>query len=541
MLANEIAETADFNETVQYNLFGKKAEPNPDKCAWYVTRNLHSDDLEVGTKIMQATAAQSKAVTCCYHFSLDWHVDETDNLTSEKAIAAADTVLKKLGLEENQAMYFWHTDADHPHMHVVVNRAVEHADGIVRAHDMWKSKERLERSVFEVANEMGFEAIEGRHNSKDFEPDRDKGAPQSKRDLVHTDELVPWVREDVQRVKSRFWQSFNAANNWAELAEGLEKDGLSLRQKGQGLIVHDGQKFTPISKLGKDVRLKKMEQDYGQTFAEFSDKQMLETEQEQEELQEWAEDGDAVFEEIDEPENLEKLQKLLGIMDELAKFDKSQTVQRATKALAKAQKTADRREWLIGKAEASVEYHEQAFTDILTHITHDPNAAIKATEELKKDNKLTRALKAGRRKFPEWRKAIDGALKRHKKKVKQRKSERELERERREEERIFYRMQKLREAENKLAERKRQRAFSQAELVRKKFGFKKTREMKLRFEDLKKFAARDLTQKMIFTSELSVPQKKRLFAQFERNRDKAPKLGQTRGGDRDRSDGGWEL
>jgi len=541
MLANEIALTASFRDNVQYNLIGKKAEPNPDKCAWHVTRNLHSDDLEVGTKIMQATAAQSNAEACSYHFSLDWHVDETDDLTPEKAIAAADDVLKKLGLDENQAMYFWHTDADHPHMHVVVNRAHAREDGIVRAHDMWKSKERLERSVFEVAHEMGFEQVQGRHNSKDFAPDRDKGAPQNKHDLVHTDELKPWVREDIQGIKDRFRESFSTANNWAELSDSLEKEGLSLRQKGQGLIVHDGEKFATLSKMGKDVRLAKMEKDYGQTFADFGEGQTLEAESEQEELYDWAEDGEAVFEEIDEPENLEKLQKLLGIMDELAKFDKSQTVQRATKALAKAQKAANRQEWLVGKAEASVEYHEQAFTDILTRITHDPNAAQKATEELKKDNKLTRALKAGRRKYPEWRKAIDGALKRHKKKVEKRKSDREIEREQREEERIFTAMQKLREAEEKLADRKRKRIVTQADLAKKKWGYKKSYEMKFRFESLKKFAARDLSHKMIYSSELSVPQKKRLFAQFERNRRKVPQKGQTRGGDRDRSDGGWEL
>lgn len=158
MIANIIGMAPSFHGAVSYNLRGHDGTKH-DKCAWWMLRNVPGDDPDLGATMMEATARLSTRVkTPAFHFSIDWHKDERP--TEEMSKKAAEAVLRRLGLTDHQSIVFSHQDAAHPHIHLVVNR-VHPESGKAWAH--WKSKERLECAVRETAHELGFWAIEGRH------------------------------------------------------------------------------------------------------------------------------------------------------------------------------------------------------------------------------------------------------------------------------------------------------------------------------------------------------------------------------------------
>lgn len=551
MLSNEIALTASFRDNVQYNLFGNKAEPNPEKSAWYVTRGLITDDIEAGTKVMEATAAQSKAPRCAYHFSIDWHVDESDNLTPEKAIKTADKVLSKLRLSNHQAMYFWHTDADHPHMHIVVNR-VSAITG--KARDMWKSKERLERATHEVAREMGFMEIPGRHNELPFEADKEKGAPQSKEERIHAAELTPWVREEVATIKDTFRASYLDAKSWGELENGLSGSKLYLREKGQGLIVTDGTKYAKLSQMGKDIRLhgdNSLNAKYGEDFADHKNAKRESEQQIEEEVQNWFErlddyanapddtaDPERHFRERGGSEMDKNLDAMFDALARMEDFEKAFTVQKSADKFLKAGAKVHRQEWLLNHAEGLLTLHNERFNQMLVEVYKDPEEAEKAIRALSKEGQLKKALKASGVKKERWRVIIDVLLKQQKKiakKLGKRGSEKRKEAEKFER-RIFYRFQKIREAQGRITDRKKQLTQAKFDVVNTKTAHDKNLEQRERLSNLRDAATTEVTRQAIFKSDLLWRDKGKMIDTWHAVQKKDKTTGKSKKKDLERDD-----
>lgn len=75
---------------------------------------------------MPNTGRKSTKVVQTY--SLSWHPDEAATLNRDEMVRAVDASLKVLGAENRQAVIVCHTDQDHPHVHVTLNR-VDPEDG----------------------------------------------------------------------------------------------------------------------------------------------------------------------------------------------------------------------------------------------------------------------------------------------------------------------------------------------------------------------------------------------------------------------------
>ena len=72
-----------------------------------------------------------------YAYSLAWHPTEAP--TKAEQVEAARETLAVLGLEKNQALIVAHTDTDHPHVHVIVNRVdPETGRAVTMSHDRLK-------------------------------------------------------------------------------------------------------------------------------------------------------------------------------------------------------------------------------------------------------------------------------------------------------------------------------------------------------------------------------------------------------------------
>lgn len=517
MIGNYIAAGKNFNENILYNVRGKADDPNPHKCAWHEARNLISDDLEAAGKVMQATAAKSRATKPVFHFSLDWHADEAKDLTKENVIEAADRVVSKLGMEGHQALYFWHVDADHPHIHIVVNRV---HDDKPRAWDLWKSKEKLERGVHEVAREMGFMEVAGRHNDMEFEADREKGAPTSKEERVIDDELVPWVKEDVAIIKHAIEPEFYDAHSWHDLLTRLDSHDLKLQAKGQGLIITDGEKFMKLSQVGKGIRQKgngglerKFEESW-KDYAEWADLSVEESlDQKQEARIKKANDNlDRDIPSIDV-----RLERLMDVVEEVQKYDERGSVSNAKTRLNKARSSMLRQEWLLGRAKELVDFHDEKFNELLIKIYDDPEEAKKEIHKLDREGHLKDTVKASRKKEPRWRKILEFIKRKKQKQIAKKrgvkfdkyKSKKRQQAEQHENS-IFYRLQKIREAQNRIANREQELATAkgQISLAEEKLSRKKETE-KILF-DQRKESIKEVSHKLIMASNIGWPMKRTL-------------------------------
>lgn len=130
-----------FKGAMAYYLHDKREGegPNPttaERVEWTDTRNLATDDPELATRIMIATAKDSdrlkaeagikntgrKSNAHVYAYSLAWHPDEGAALDRAEMARAVDSSLKALGADHLQAVLVCHRDQKHPHVHVILNR-----------------------------------------------------------------------------------------------------------------------------------------------------------------------------------------------------------------------------------------------------------------------------------------------------------------------------------------------------------------------------------------------------------------------------------
>lgn len=139
-----------------------------DRVDWMMCLNLdlgpdlRPPDPAHAARVMAATAASASGLKAAagikatgrklekpvYHFTLSWQ-DGYRPSPREREQAVTGS-LKTLGLEDHQAYVVGHTDHDHYHLHVVVNR-VSMVDG--RAAKLHRSKSRLQRWALEFEEE----------------------------------------------------------------------------------------------------------------------------------------------------------------------------------------------------------------------------------------------------------------------------------------------------------------------------------------------------------------------------------------------------
>jgi hypothetical protein len=132
---------ASFKGALAYYLHDKREEGErerftSERVAWTETRNLMTNDPEMAGKVMAATAMDAdrlkreagvrntgrKSDQSVYAYTLSWHPDEAPTLSRAEMLRAADETIRVLGAEDRQALIVCHTDRDHPHVHVIVNR-----------------------------------------------------------------------------------------------------------------------------------------------------------------------------------------------------------------------------------------------------------------------------------------------------------------------------------------------------------------------------------------------------------------------------------
>ena len=115
-----------------------RIERTSNRVAWFSTRNLMAENSLTARNIMIATALSAerlkreagikatgrKTNKPVQDLTLAWHPGETP--TRPEMEAAANEVIKLLGIEEHQIAIYCHRDRPHPHIHLLINRVHPH-------------------------------------------------------------------------------------------------------------------------------------------------------------------------------------------------------------------------------------------------------------------------------------------------------------------------------------------------------------------------------------------------------------------------------
>jgi len=224
---------------------GETFSTSSDRVDWVATRNIVTDDPEMASRIMAATARQqddiklanggsvagNKSDQVVFHYSLGWHPSEKDGLTKSEMLRAADESLRAIGATDHQAMIYAHNDAEHPHVHVVINRVnPEHGKML----DLWKYQTNLSKWALSYEQERGKVLCNERVNN--------------------------WrERENGQVFTADKWESWHQFNEAGDLknandnaakrlhTEQKEKDA-SLSAKGETMHKRHSQEWKDLSK-----------------------------------------------------------------------------------------------------------------------------------------------------------------------------------------------------------------------------------------------------------------------------------------------------
>ena len=168
---------------------GEASRSTSDRVEWTQTLNIMSDNPDFALRLMAATAmdkdrlkeqagisnAGRKSKGEVYAYSLAWHPDENGQITKADMMQAVDQSIKALGAQDHQSLIVAHNDADHPHVHVIINMV--HPDtgknlGISNDRKKlhkWSNdyrKMRGEEKKYCPQKAAKFEAIEAKKNGK---------------------------------------------------------------------------------------------------------------------------------------------------------------------------------------------------------------------------------------------------------------------------------------------------------------------------------------------------------------------------------------
>lgn len=276
---------AAFKSSALY-LAGRTKGLSTDRVDWMEARNLQTTDPLAAAAVMEATAAQNlRCKKPVYHFVLSFDPKDArlGKVPADVMREIAGEAVERMGLTEHQMLIYAHKDTDHPHMHFLINRVHPQTR---KAFDRHNDGRRLTELCREIARERGLniprdkERIRDMERVDDFDLAETISAPsegeywQAKRE--QREAHIAMDKAQVKSLREKSQSHFYNARDWSDLTARLGAQGVFLQRKGQGLVLAKGERFAKLSQMGKGVRLKELEERFGERFDVHMAKRMQE-------------------------------------------------------------------------------------------------------------------------------------------------------------------------------------------------------------------------------------------------------------------------
>ena len=215
-----------LSKLVPYMLLGRGRE----RCTWYMAGNLEGldrrEDAELAVSVMwllQEGNVRAKG-NKTYHLVISFHPEDR-RLTSAELEDVVRRAVRAAGLEEHQYVAVRHSEQEHEHLHVAVNKI--HPETL-RIHHPYKAIHAFQALASALEEELGLHRVDrtvGRsqsHKARDFEAHRG------------IESFARWARRRIGASKE-----LDGIASWEALHEELKSFGVCLVRRGNGLAIVD--------------------------------------------------------------------------------------------------------------------------------------------------------------------------------------------------------------------------------------------------------------------------------------------------------------
>ena len=226
------------------------AEKDEGRVAWSETRGTIATDPRGAWAEMEADVAdtESRVEKPVYHVIISF--DPGDEPTDAELRGTVDRTLRDLGLENHQALAVRHSDTDHDHVHIMVNRVGTDGKAWSTSNDAYK----LRASVEAQERELGVRWT-GRNAERVAQAERAASAAESSRPARQ--------KGFAAEVRVAAGADFRDATSWRDLDQRLAAHGLRVERRGQGAVVTDGEREAKLSSVSRTVSRGRLESRFG--------------------------------------------------------------------------------------------------------------------------------------------------------------------------------------------------------------------------------------------------------------------------------------
>ena len=242
----ESASNQGFRQLARY-VHGRGAKP---RATWFHAANLPDvsgrDNLELACALVEAVQAQNTRAGSkrTYHLVISLHPDDR-RLGRDELQQVVDRLVDTLGFSEHQYIAVRHSDTDHEHIHVAINKI--HAETL-RIHSPAWDHQKLFTGARALERELGLIPLRSKTRDREKIPERaiDCEAHQGIRSFAR------WARENLRPAIRA-----TELRSWDDVHEACGRLGVVIRRHGNGLVFEDATRDVRVKASFVDRELSK--------------------------------------------------------------------------------------------------------------------------------------------------------------------------------------------------------------------------------------------------------------------------------------------
>ena len=224
----ECSSNRGFRHLARY-IQGRGAQ---SRATWFHAANLPGvsgrDDLELACALVEAVQAQNTRAGSkrTYHLVISLHPEDR-RLERGELQQVVDNLVDTLGFSEHQYIAVRHSDTEHEHVHVAINKL--HPETF-RIHSPAWDHQKLFTGARALERELGLIPLRSRTRDRVKTPERaiDCEAHQG----IHS--FARWARENLRPALRR-----SELRRWDDVHEACGRLGIVIRLHGNGLVFED--------------------------------------------------------------------------------------------------------------------------------------------------------------------------------------------------------------------------------------------------------------------------------------------------------------
>ena len=243
-----------LSKLVPYMLRGKGGE----RCTWYMAGNLdgldRAEDVRLAVEVMQLlqegnTRAKGSKT---YHLVISFHPEDRRLIPAELEDVVRRAV-RAAGLEKHQYIAVRHSEQEHEHLHISVNKI--HPETL-KIHHPYKAIHAYRALARILEAELGLHRVDRTRSPSQSHRARDFEAHQG------LESFSRWARRNIGDATG-----LDHIESWAALHEELKCFGVRLVRRGNGLAIVDATRPTlacKASALGRRWSRQRLCERYGE-------------------------------------------------------------------------------------------------------------------------------------------------------------------------------------------------------------------------------------------------------------------------------------